>query len=208
MELVNLVMKSVESITECVDFENKTFCLPFCLLKMRGGVNVFDTPEEIIKNTYLLFFPLSHVCSIQSKMWSKKYFQMIYILSEWYKTYVFQNGITDKYWWYGCGESNEFSDRWPIRSTGDGVATNSKVGHVFWDQSVLHTPKYCYSAHTAFWNIKRLAPPKSMKVTKKTVFYENLHTAVKHFESSVKYKELLDDALKILIVKSLHLTSW
>lgn len=59
MELVNLVMKSVESITEGVDFENKTFCL---------RVNVFDTPEEIIKNTYLLFFPLSQVCSIQSKM--------------------------------------------------------------------------------------------------------------------------------------------
>ena len=67
-------MKSVESITEGVDFENKTFCLPFCLLKMRRGVNVFDTPEEIIKNTYLLFFPLSQVCSIQSKMWSKKIF--------------------------------------------------------------------------------------------------------------------------------------
>lgn len=104
--------------------------------------------------------------------------------------------------------NSQIDDNYPIRSTGDGVTTNSKVGHVFWDQSVLHTPKYCYSAHTAFWNIKRLAPPKSMKVTKKTVFYENLHTAVKHFESSVKYKELLDDALKILIVKPLHLTSW
>ena len=41
-----------------------------------------------------------------------------------------------------------------------------------------------------------------------TMLYECLRTVVKHFKSSIKSKELLDEAMEILELQSLHLISW
>ena len=41
-----------------------------------------------------------------------------------------------------------------------------------------------------------------------STLYECLRTAVKHFESSIKNKELLDEAMEILELQPLHLIAW
>ena len=55
--------------------------------------------------------------------------------------------------------------------------------------------------------IKRLAPHKTMNVAEVSTLYECLRTVIKHFESSIKNKELLDEAMEILKLQLLHLTS-
>ena len=47
-----------------------------------------------------------------------------------------------------------------------------------------------------------------MNVAKVSMLYECLRTVVKHFESSIKNKELLDEAMEILELQPLHLISW
>ena len=90
----------------------------------------------------------------------------------------------------------------------DGVATNSKAARVLHDMYGLHTPEYPCSAPAASGTIKRFINSKSMNVPEVNVHYECLQKVVKHFETSVKNKELLDDAMVILKVKPLHLVYW
>ena len=47
-----------------------------------------------------------------------------------------------------------------------------------------------------------------MNVAEVSMLYECLRTVVKHFESSIKDKELLDEAMEILELQPLHLISW
>lgn len=47
-----------------------------------------------------------------------------------------------------------------------------------------------------------------MNVAEVTVLYECLRTVIKHFESSIKNKDLLDEAMEILELQPLHLMSW
>ena len=47
-----------------------------------------------------------------------------------------------------------------------------------------------------------------MNVAEVSMLYERLRTMVKHFESSIKNKELLDKAMEILELQPLHLISW
>ena len=47
-----------------------------------------------------------------------------------------------------------------------------------------------------------------MNVAEVSMLYECLRTVVKHFESSIKNKELLDEAMEILELQPLHLISW
>ena len=102
----------------------------------------------------------------------------------------------------------EVSDRFPIGNTGDGVATNSKAARVLRDLYGIHTPEYRCSAHAASRSIKRLTTSKTMNVPDVTILYECLRRVVKHFECSIKNKELLDEALEILESSPLHLISW
>ena len=46
-----------------------------------------------------------------------------------------------------------------------------------------------------------------MNVAEVSTLYECLRTVIKHFESSIKNKELLDEAMEILKLQLLHLTS-
>ena len=72
----------------------------------------------------------------------------------------------------------------------------------------IHTPEYRCSAHAASGSIKRLTTSKTMNVPEVTTLYECLRRVVKHFEASVKNKELLDKAMEILEASPLHLISW
>ena len=47
-----------------------------------------------------------------------------------------------------------------------------------------------------------------MIVAEVSMLFECLRAVVKHFESSIKNKELLDEAMEILELQPLHLISW
>ena len=70
------------------------------------------------------------------------------------------------------------------------------------------SPGFWYSAHAASGTIKRLGTSKTMNVPEVTTLYECLRTVIKHFESSVKNKEILDQYMEILEMTLLHLLSW
>ena len=65
------------------------------------------------------------------------------------------------------------------------------------------------SAYTerADGTLKRLARSKTMNVEEVTTFYECIRSIIKHFQCSVKDKEILDTCLGILELGKMHL-SW
>lgn len=67
---------------------------------------------------------------------------------------------------------------------------------------------YRCAAYMSFGAIKHLATPTTMNVPDITSLYESLRTVIKHFECSVKNKELLDYATEIfaLFLLSSHQT--
>ena len=70
------------------------------------------------------------------------------------------------------------------------------------------SPDFWCSAHAASGSIKRLATSKSMNVPGVTTLYECLSMVIKHFESSIKNTETLDQYMEILEMTPLHLLSW
>ena len=99
-------------------------------------------------------------------------------------------------------------DRFPVGNIGDGVAVNNKAARVLRELYGFMSPDFRCAAHTASGSIKRLTTSKTMNVGEVTTCYETLRTVIKHFESSVKNKELLDEAMAILEMTPLHLLSW
>ena len=99
-------------------------------------------------------------------------------------------------------------DRDPIGNIGDGVAVNNKAARVLRELNSFMSPDFRCAAHTASGSIKRLTNSKTMNVSEVTTCYETLRTVIKHFESSVKNKELLYDAMAILKMTPLCLISW
>ena len=66
MESASLVRRSMDRVyLKAVDDNNRTFSVPLCLAKMRGGVNAFDIAEAVIK-TCLFTVLLHRVHSIRS----------------------------------------------------------------------------------------------------------------------------------------------
>ena len=55
--------------------------------------------------------------------------------------------------------------------------------------------------------IKRMTTSKTMNVTEIVTLYETLRTIIKHFEASIKNKEILEQALEILQLSQVHLFS-
>ena len=100
------------------------------------------------------------------------------------------------------------SNRFPTANIGDGVSVNIKATQVLRDLFGFMSPDFRCSAHAASGSIKCLATSKTMNVPEVTTLYECLRTVIKHFESSVKNKETLDQYMKILKMTPLHLISW
>ena len=78
---------------------------------------------------------------------------------------------------------------------------------IFLCNTVITLSAYRCSAYTADGTLKRLARPKIMNV-EETTFYECIRSIIKHFQCSVKDKEILDTYLGISELGKIHLLSW
>ena len=96
----------------------------------------------------------------------------------------------------------------PFSNAGDGVAVNVKGARGLRDLYGIDSPDYRCAAHSADGTLKRLTKSKTMNVEEVTVLYECLRTVVKHFECSIKNKEVLHECMEILDMSPLHLISW
>ena len=85
-----------------------------------------------------------------------------------------------------------------VVNTGDGVAVNRKAARVLLDLYGIKSPDFRCAAHIASGVVKRMATSKTMNVPEITILYETLRTIIKHFEASIKNKEILDQVLENL----------
>ena len=60
----------------------------------------------------------------------------------------------------------------------------------------IKSPDFYCAAHIASCVVKRMATSKTMNVPEIAILYETFRTVIKHFEASIKNKEILDQALK------------
>ena len=100
------------------------------------------------------------------------------------------------------------SNRNPVANIGDGVSVNVKAARVLRDLFGFMSPDFQYSAHDASGSIKHLATSKAMNVPEVTTLCECFRIVIKHFESSAKNKETLDQCMKIPEMTPLYLLSW
>ena len=96
----------------------------------------------------------------------------------------------------------------PIAITVDDVASNVKAGRIFRILYGFNSPDYRCATHIASGVAKRLTTSKTMNVEEVTELHNVLRTVTKHFESSIKNTELLDECLSILEVQPILLISW
>ena len=201
-----------------IDLENKSFCVPHCLNRMKGGVNAYDVADDII-STISSCNPLGQRSAFHTINRNiadsfpddthpvidpvpPNYFKLGTVMN----VLKIQDDAEDDV--EEMVINIEVDEKFPIANTGDGVATNSKAARVLRDLYGIFTPEFRCSAHAASGSIKRLATSKTMNVPDVTTLYECLRRVVKHFECSVKNKEILDDALEILESTPLNLISW
>ena len=190
-----------------IDKDHAPIHVPFCLTKMKGGVTGVDTAEELMNNVATI-----------SGVTTTAYDEVI-------RSFEDENTddpnyvapIPPKYFKIGTllerdSESKvikiEVHAKFPVGNTGDGVAVNVKAARVLRDLYGFMSPDFRCTAHSASGTIKRLTTSKTMNVAEVTTCYETLRTVIKHFESSVKNKEILDTAMEILEMTPLHLLSW
>ena len=96
----------------------------------------------------------------------------------------------------------------PVAFIGDGVSVNTKASRLLNELYGLPVSEFRCSAHIASGVIKRLATSKTMNVAEVYALYPVIRTIVKHFESSIKSKEILDQCMVVLEMSPLHLMSW
>ena len=96
----------------------------------------------------------------------------------------------------------------PIAITRDGVASNVKAGQILRILYGFNSPDYRCAAHIASGVAKCLTTSRTMNVEEVTELQNVLRTITKHFESSIKNTELLDECLSILVVQPIYLISW
>ena len=100
------------------------------------------------------------------------------------------------------------SNRFPVANIGDGVSVNVKAAQVLQELFGFIPSDFLCSAHAVSGSIKCLMMSKTMNVPVITTLYKCLRILIKHFESSVKNKEAIDQCMEILKMTTLHLLSW
>ena len=95
----------------------------------------------------------------------------------------------------------------PVGNCADGAAVNNKAARLLSQLYGMDTLDFRCSAHTADGSLKRLARSETMSVEQVKTLYGCFKTVVKHFATSCKSKELLDEAIKMLELKEIHLLS-
>ena len=89
-----------------------------------------------------------------------------------------------------------FGNSVPVANTGDSIAVNKKAARILLDLYDIKSPDFCCAAHIASGVVKHMVTSKTMNVPEIAILYETLRTVIKHFEASIKNKEILDQALK------------
>ena len=104
---------------------------------------------------------------------------------------------------------NDMYKNLPVGNCGDGVSVNGKVARLLAELYGMFCSDFKCSAHVVDGTLKRLAQSETMCVDQVKSLYEALRSVVKHFQSSVKSKEKLDEAMQMLEMrKGVHLISW
>ena len=176
--------------------------VPSRLMKMHGGVNVFDNIESMMN----AFGELLDMNSAYQMIRTIDGFENV-IQGE--IPVYFKLGVIkeiDK----NCKEIHiAMSDRLPIANCGDGVSVNVKAARVGAELYGLLCPDFRCSAHSVDGCWKRIARSETMSVNEVKTLYESLKPVVKHFKFSSKSKELLDNCMAALeISHGIHLMTW
>ena len=90
----------------------------------------------------------------------------------------------------------------------DDVSYNNKAARPLSELYGFQYPSYQCSAHICDGTVKRLARSKTMSAVEIKECYESLSPTVKNFSCSMKNKESLDQAMKMLQMTPFHLFSW
>ena len=96
----------------------------------------------------------------------------------------------------------------PVRIFRDGLSYNNKAARFLSELHDFQCLSYRCSAHICDETVERLARLKTVSVVKIKECYESFSTIVKNFSYSMKIKESLDQAMKMLQMTPFHLLSW
>ena len=190
-----------------VNQQLEPFHVTYGLRKMKGGVDAHDTADDIIK-VRVEYYPvpdhaLATVISMLDELEEKgddtirptpplylKLGKILHIDVAKQEIHV------------------ELHKNMPIANTGDGVGVNIKAVCVLQELYGIKAPGFRCAAHVASGVVRRAITSKTMNVPELTTLYETIRTIVKHFESSIKNKETLDQAMENLELTPIHIMSW
>ena len=97
---------------------------------------------------------------------------------------------------------------WPVCITADGCKTNLAAVELLVLKIGILSPGTRCSAHAAHGSMRRLASSKTMSVPEVVEFATNIRPVLKHFKNNGKSLSLLNDALKILEMKTMKALTW
>ena len=96
----------------------------------------------------------------------------------------------------------------PVGICGDGGSYNNKAARLLSELYGFQCPTYRCPAHICGGTVKILARSKAMSVVEIKEYYEALSPIVRNFSYSMKNKESLDQAMKMLQMTPFRLLSW
>ena len=96
----------------------------------------------------------------------------------------------------------------PVGICGDGGSYNNKAARLLNELYGFQCPTYRCPAHICGGTVKILARSKAMSVVEIKEYYEALSPIVRNFSYSMKNKESLDQAMKMLQMTPFCLLSW
>ena len=95
----------------------------------------------------------------------------------------------------------------PVVNTGHGVAVNKKAARILLNLYGIKSPDFHCATHIASGVVKHMTTSKTMNVPEITILHDTLRTVIKHFEASIKSKDILDLALENLQLSKIYLIS-
>ena len=183
-----------------MDNDGKPINVPMCLRRLKGSVDAHVLAEDLI-----------HFIS--------DYVKVDGIDSAWTSlTKHFDEDLVTPPFYTKLGVLEEMNEdtkvitirvtNMPVGNCGDGVFVNGKAARVMLELFGIWTISLRCSAHTADGSLKRIARSETMCVKSVKTCYESLRSIVNHFTLSSQSKDLLDESLRMLELKPIHLLSW
>ena len=99
-------------------------------------------------------------------------------------------------------------NEWPITIMADGCSTNAYAGNKISECSRLIFPSIRCVGPAADGPLKRLTNSKTMNVSEISEFVPPFRTILRHFQQSGKSSCLLNEALGMLDMKTVHIMSF